>query len=173
MSACTLISPWRKSSDGLRSVSLGPPSERQLCSAGGRRIRESATLMQPPGLHMPCRRSLGVRLERSWHTGPEIPRSPMCDSDGSGQVIATHLGIAMHAARATSRGSVHWRPKGGGVMHPKEGSEGRPAQPMESGTRCACATHVGGVGRDAMRATRGGSCNHAPRDRPHARCLSR
>ena len=35
--------------------------------------------------------------------------------------------------------------KGGGVMHPYAGSDFKPAQPMESMDRSACATHVGGI----------------------------
>lgn len=80
--------------------------------------------------------------------GPVIPRVPMCDSDGSGQVMAMQRGIAMQAARAAPRGMVHCSPKGGGSMQPKEGSDFRSEYPIESKPRWMCATHV--VGTFAM-----------------------
>jgi hypothetical protein len=64
--------------------------------------------------------------------GPVTPTfRPICDSVGSGQVSATHRGIAKHAAMATGRSSVHCCPKGGGVMHHRL-SCGRLDQPIES-----------------------------------------
>ena len=70
-------------------------------------MRERPRLMHPPGRHMPCERSLGVRLVRSWQTGPVMPRVPMWLSLGSGHVMATHPCIAMHATMAAARGNVH------------------------------------------------------------------
>jgi len=88
--------------------------------------------VQPPGLHIPWRFSLAVRTLRAWQMGPVTPTfRPICDSAGSGQVSATHRGIAKHAAMATGRSSVHCCPKGGGVMHHRL-SCGRLDQPIES-----------------------------------------
>ena len=110
------------------------PCATRLCSrsapAGLRRRR--MMFVQPPGLHIPWRFSLAVRTLRAWQMGPVTPTfRPICDSAGSGQVSATHRGIAKHAAMATGRSSVHCCPKGGGVMHHRL-SCGRLDQPIES-----------------------------------------
>eukprot|EP00962_Isochrysis_galbana_P046651 scaffold18810_cov118-Isochrysis_galbana.AAC.8 len=82
---------------------------------------------------MPCRFSLVAVWPRSWQMGSlTLPAPPGRYGSCEGQVRATQPGRFTQAASAMERGSVHCRPKGGGVIQPTDGSDGKPSHPMES-----------------------------------------